>query len=145
MSLRHIQHVFETYCKDGYLQEDWPRSYFWEIYGQCTKFSRKITISQVLVFTLLHLLVVAYRGVFRAWSNTYNGAFFSKILNSFKLLTILAEKAPSQIFDWVGNSLLVKGLKYWTHSCSQPTSRENTQPKNMSDIVFERRKVVVGK
>ena len=38
-SSRSIQHVSETYCKDGYLYRDLPRSHFWEIYGQCTKFS----------------------------------------------------------------------------------------------------------
>ena len=43
-------------------------------------------------FALLHLLVAAYRGVFRTQSNIYNGAFFPKILNGFKLLTILARK-----------------------------------------------------
>ena len=45
-----IQHVSETYCKDGYLQRDLPRSHFWEIYGQRTKFARVMKISQVLVF-----------------------------------------------------------------------------------------------
>ena len=43
-------------------------------------------------FTLLHLLVAAYRGVFRTWPNIYKGAFFAKILKGFKLLTILAKK-----------------------------------------------------
>ena len=57
-------------------------------------------------FTLLHLLVVAYRGVFRTWSNIYNGASFSKILNGFKLLTILAKKAKSLMLDWILNRLL---------------------------------------
>ena len=35
-----IQHVFEMYCKDDYLQKDLPGSYFWGIYSQGTKFSR---------------------------------------------------------------------------------------------------------
>ena len=43
-------------------------------------------------FILLHLLVAAYRGLFRTWWNIYNGAFFAKILNSFQLLTIFAKK-----------------------------------------------------
>ena len=55
--------------------------------------------------------MAAYRDVFRTWSNLYNGAFFAKILNGLKLLTIFAKKAPSQIFDWVENKLLAKGLK----------------------------------
>ena len=56
--------------------------------------------------------MAAYRGVFRTWSNIYNGAFFAKTLNSFKLLTNFAKKAPSQMFDWVENRRLAKGLKY---------------------------------
>ena len=56
--------------------------------------------------------MAAYRGVFRTWSNIYNGVFFAKILNSFKLLTIFAEKAPSPMFSLVENSLLAKDLKY---------------------------------
>ena len=63
-------------------------------------------------FTLLHLLVAAYRGVFRTLSNIYNGAFFVKILNGFKLLTIFEKNAPLQMFDWVENKSLAKGLKY---------------------------------
>ena len=43
-------------------------------------------------FTLLHLLVAAYRGVFRTQSNIYNGAFSAKILNDFKLLTNFGKK-----------------------------------------------------
>ena len=38
--------------------------------------------------------------------------FFAEILNGFKLLTIFAKKAPSQMFEWVENKLLVKGFKY---------------------------------
>ena len=45
-----IQHVFETYCEGDHLQKDLPRSHFWEIYGQCTKFQRVKENSQVLVF-----------------------------------------------------------------------------------------------
>ena len=55
--------------------------------------------------------MAAYRDVFRTWSNLYNGAFFAKILNGLKLLTIFAKKVPSQIFDWIENRLLAKGLK----------------------------------
>ena len=46
--------------------------------------SEKIMVSvqnvQVLVFNLLHLLVAANRGVFRTWSNIYNGALLRKYL-----------------------------------------------------------------
>ena len=55
---------------------------------------------------LLHLLVAAYRGVFRTQSNIYNEDFFAKILNCYKLLTIVAKKAPLKMFDWVENRLL---------------------------------------
>ena len=43
-------------------------------------------------FVLLHLLVAAYRGVYKTWRVIYNEAFFAKILNGFKLLTIFAKK-----------------------------------------------------
>ena len=85
------------------------------LYGQCTNFAIVIKVSQVLVFhftTLYYysnlLLVAAYRGVFRTWSNINNGAFFTKIFNSFKLFTIFGRKAPSKMFDWVENRLLAK-------------------------------------
>ena len=42
--------------------------------------------------------MVAYRGVFKTLSNVFNGAFFAKILNGFNVLTIVAKKAPSQMF-----------------------------------------------
>ena len=74
---RCLQDVFITFLRrsaktEGYLLNDFPRSYIWENYGQCTKLTRVTTVSQVLVFTLLYLLVAAYRGVFRACSNSQN-------------------------------------------------------------------------
>ena len=45
--------------------------------------------------------------------------FFAEILNGFKPLTIFGKKAPSQIFDWVENRSLAKGLKYWVYSSSK--------------------------
>ena len=56
--------------------------------------------------------MAAYRGVFRTWSNICNGAFFTKILKGFKLLTIFVRKAPSHMFDWFENKLQAKGVKY---------------------------------
>ena len=50
--------------------------------------------------------------VCRTLSNIYKRDLFVKILNSFKLLTIFEKKAPSQMFDWVENRSLAKGLKY---------------------------------
>ena len=46
------------------------------------------------------------------------------------------------MLDWVENRLLVRGLKYWAHSCSQfyKLNRENTHPEKMCDIVFEKAK-----
>ena len=35
-SSRRIQHIFERFCADDYLQKDLYRSHFWEIYGQGT-------------------------------------------------------------------------------------------------------------
>ena len=34
MTLRCIQNISGTYCKNGYLQRDLPRSHLWEIYGR---------------------------------------------------------------------------------------------------------------
>ena len=52
-----FQDVFETYSKrfwDILLRRlstgGLPRSHFWEIYGQCTKFPRVTKISQVLIY-----------------------------------------------------------------------------------------------
>ena len=56
--------------------------------------------------------MAVYRGVLRTGPNIYKGAFFAEMLNGFKLLTIFEKKAPSQIFDWVENRRLAKGLKY---------------------------------
>ena len=47
-------------------------------------------------------------------ANITKELFFAKLLNGFKLLTVLtiyAKKCPLQIFDWVENRLLAKGLK----------------------------------
>ena len=93
----------------------------------------------VLVFHF-HLLVAAYRGVFRTSSNIYEGAFFAQILNAFKLLIIFENKAPLQTFDLVVGVL----LRFWSieltlvPSCK--LSQENTQPENMCEIVFEKTK-----
>ena len=90
--------------------------------------------------------MAAYRSVFKTWRDIYKGAFFAKILNGFKLLTIFEKTAP--------NSLCSTGLKIgvFLRVCLANNlflfqvyklSQENTQPKNMCDIVFEK-KVMVG-
>ena len=38
-SSKRILHFSKAYCKDADLQKDLPRSHFWDIYGQCTKFA----------------------------------------------------------------------------------------------------------
>ena len=47
------------------------------------KSSSKNVFFRFYSFTLPHLLVASYRGVFRTLSNIYNQAFFAKILNGF--------------------------------------------------------------
>ena len=65
-----------------------------------------IEISQVLVFL--------FTSPFSGWlqRRIYNRAFSAEILNGFKLSTNFAEKAPSQMCEWVKNRFLAKGLKY---------------------------------
>ena len=52
-----FQNDFETYSErfwdilqSTYLYKDLPRSYFWEIYGQCANFARVTKASQILIF-----------------------------------------------------------------------------------------------
>ena len=50
-----------------------------------------------MFFTLLHLLVAAYRGALESGRTSTMG-LFAEILNFFKLLTIFAKKkTPSQV------------------------------------------------
>ena len=93
-SSRHLQDVLQR-CLQGVLKVyHQPRSHL-EIYGQCGKFASAISFSITpwfQFFTLLHILLAIYRGVIRTLSNIYKGAFFAKILNGFKLLTIFKKK-----------------------------------------------------
>ena len=93
-------------------------------------------------FTLLHFLVADYRTVFRTRSNTYNGPFFAKTLNGFSLLTIFAKKLHRRYLVGlkIGLWLLAKGNKILSLLLFQfyKLNWENTQPKNMCDIVFEK-------
>ena len=54
-SSRPIQHVFETYCEDDYLQKDFPWSHFWEIYGQDVKFPRVNSLDIPILFSTVFL------------------------------------------------------------------------------------------
>ena len=85
-SSRCLQDIFKTSFKDVLKTFSrriirlscLPRSHLWEIYGQFRTFASVIKIFQVLAqlhgfsFHLLHLLVVAYRAVFKTWPNIYN-------------------------------------------------------------------------
>ena len=91
-----FQDVFETYSKrfwDVLLRRlstgGLPRSHFWEIYGQCTKFPRVIKISQVLIF---HFTTPFSDCTLQKRLNIYNGVFFAKIPSGVELLTFLQEK-----------------------------------------------------
>ena len=48
------------------------------------------------------------------------------------------------MFGWVENRLQSKSLKYWAHFLFPvfKLSRENTQSKNMCEIIFEKGKAV---
>ena len=75
----------------------------------CKSDSNFSSFSFSLYYTFYWLLTEAYLEPGRISTINF---FFAKILNSFKLLTILAKKAPLQMFDWVEKRLLAKGLKY---------------------------------
>ena len=47
------------------------------------------------------------RGVLRTMSNNQDGAFFARIINGSKTLTVFAKKGPSQMFDWVPDTPLI--------------------------------------
>ena len=52
------------------------------------------------------------------------------------------------MLNWVENGLLANGLKYWAHSCYKSLvklRRENTQPENMCNNVYEKAKRRAGK
>ena len=70
-----------------------------------------IKISQVLVFDFTTPFSGCLQG--RIWNlvEHLQWRFSAKILNSFKLLTIFAKKAPSQMLDLVENRLLAKALE----------------------------------
>ena len=113
-SSRHLQDVFKTYYQvkvflvtqfqdvfETYSKRFWdvllrrlstgglPRSHFWKIYGQCTKFPRVIKISQVLIF---HFTTHFSGYTLQRQLNIYNGVFFAKIPRGVELLTFLQKK-----------------------------------------------------
>ena len=85
--------------------------------------------------------MAAYRGTFRTLWNIYKGAFFAKIINSFKLLTIFEKRLRRRCSTRlkIGVWLRVLNIEL-TLVPSRKLSRENTQPENMCDIVFEKTK-----
>ena len=56
------------------------------------KTNSKKVFPKFWLFSLLHHLVAAYRGVFKTRSFIYNGVYFAKTLNCIKLLPIFAKK-----------------------------------------------------
>ena len=54
--------------------------------------------------------MAAYRGALRTCSNIFNSAF-SKYLTALSCELFLQE-ASAQMFDWVENRLLAKGLEF---------------------------------
>ena len=68
-------------------------------------------MSKILVFHLTTAFTGCLQSRYLEPGQTFTIYFFSKILNSFKLLTIFAKKATSQMLDWVENKLLAKSLK----------------------------------
>ena len=86
---------------------------------------------------LLQLLVGAYRGVFRTWSNIYKGAFLRK--NLIALSCYLFSRKRSVADVRLGCRGLAKGLNLLFQAYK--LSRENTQPEKMCDIVFEKSKM----
>ena len=124
--LRRLQNVFNRYhqvklffltCLTGvsnmFLRRtakmDLPRSNFWE---NSTKFARVTKVYRVLVFHFTTLFSGLFQRRIKKLVEHLQWSFFTKTLNGFKLLTIFAKKAPSQILNWVENSPRVKGLKY---------------------------------
>ena len=71
-----------------------------------------------LYYTFQWMLTEAYLETGRTSTTKL---FFGKILNGYKLLTIFAKKAPSQIFHWVENRLVAssQGFKLRKYSAGK--------------------------
>ena len=67
------------------------------------KICKSDKISQLLVFHITTPFSGCLKSRISDWSNIFNGTFYSKILSAFKLLTIFAKKASSQMSEWVEN------------------------------------------
>ena len=104
MSSKHPQDVFNTFLR---------RTAKAVIYRKICLGHNSEKLLHLLQFTTF--LLNAYTGVFRNWSSIYNEAFFAKIINVFKLLTIVAKKAPPQIFLLVWNYIFGFWLRLWNN------------------------------
>ena len=97
-------------------------------------------------FTSLHLLIASYRGVFRTWSNIYNGVFLQKYLTALSC-SLFSEKRlhhrclTELKIDFCYRSEILSLLLFLVYKLS----RENTQPENICDIVFEKAQGRAGK
>ena len=83
--------------------------------------------------------MAACRHVFRTLPNIYKRAFFVKILNGFKLLTIF-EKLRRRCLT--GLKIGFKGFQILNLLVFQvyKLSQENTQPENICGIIFKKTK-----
>ena len=68
-------------------------------------------IAKVLVFHFTTPFSGSLQGHIQNLVEHLQWRFFAKILNSFKLITIFAKKASSQMLNLVENRLLAKGLE----------------------------------
>ena len=87
--LQNLQDVFKTYHQVKLFAQVTLLRNLCSVQKICKcdeNFSNFSITPQFQFFTLLHLLVAAYRGVFRTCLIIYKGAFFVKILNVFKML-----------------------------------------------------------
>ena len=117
-SSRRLQNVFNRYhqvklffltCLRGvsntFLRRtakmDLSRSNFWE---NSAKFARVTNVYRALVFHFTTLFSGLLQRRIKKLVEHLQWSFFTKILNGFKLFTIFAKKAPSQILNWVENS-----------------------------------------
>ena len=84
--LTRLPDLFNTFLRRTAKTVIYRRIYpaqFWDIYGQCIKFARMLKNFSSFSFSLYYIfLVAAYRGIFRTWSNIYNGAFLRKYLKA---------------------------------------------------------------
>ena len=120
---RYIQDVFKTYNQVKLflltsLREVLQKQLSSEGFGQVTLLRNLWSVYKICKsdknfssFSFFTTPFSGYRGIFTTPFSGYRGAF-RNLSNIYKLVTISAKTAPSQMLDWVQNRLLAKGLKY---------------------------------